>query len=541
MEPVIYDRIHLGIPNDDKGLKDSLLASFKEVKDSQKVPALEIVLDATHGGYVNRNYAFYKSEGQEKSAKSFYTPFPKPILREHDDEKDPIGRIVGAEFVRLSQSDTTTDPASKIRLKGLVTDSEAIQKILDGRYMTVSISGRPKTSPICSICNEKAGAFGCENDHMRGQTYDGKQCYYIIDELDFSEVSFVNKPADQSGKHAAGIVAMKVVEAPALDAEAQKMFTEAIAEIKGRKEVAVADAVAATPEKKVECSVCKVAVDSGTNLRCPTCKHVVDADGKIIDSWEAMDKGMDNYVANPAQEGGHAHRVRLDPATGNGFTDYVLGHSHDVVGKLVQNGLTVANGVAAETPHTHPLGKKIAAIDSTESTECASCKELKVALAAEKTATKTAQDSVAAQVTELNGKVTASQTTLDKLTADLAKAEDAHKKDLIQVAELTKSYRDQKVKNVLALSLILGKDSILNTFSGKNAEERAASYEKKLQEFKDISIEELTRREEALITELSKQAIVRLDLMGPADPKLDKTIKEHQSKKQRMSSWWTGQ
>jgi len=298
---LIYDKIGFSLP-EGEGVKDKVQTELNEFKDSAGgVPALEVILDATHGGYINRNFAFYSTEGQKKSHKSFFTPFPKPVLTEHDDGKAPIGRISDADFLLLNEDGKKNLPTSKIRLTALVMDTEAIQKILDGRYMTVSISGRPKSPPICSICNEQAGYFGCKNDHMRGKDYDGKTCYYIFDELEYSEVSFVNKPADQGKSHAASVVSIKVVEAPVMNAEAQKMYSEAVKALKGT--TTVSDSI-----KDVTCESCGKAFDytkvpevAMGAVKCPNCGVTLNQEGKKVGDSEDKCVECEDLVYSDAE------------------------------------------------------------------------------------------------------------------------------------------------------------------------------------------------------------------------------------------------
>jgi hypothetical protein len=435
---------------------------------------------------------------------------------------------------------------------------------------------------------------------------------------------------------------VRVVDAPVLDAEAQRMYSEAIQKLKVKGAVTTdAIVIPATPaEVGVKCQECqtltdhsKVPTTMGT-VRCSGCKHVIDQEGKVADLWEDSieDKGLDNFMASPASEGGHSHRVRLDPATGNGFSDYVLGHSHDIVNKVVQQSLSVVSGTPAETPHTHPMGKKIAPIDSTD--KCVECEGLVfsdsemaeiatlVTSGEDADATLTAKqrkdmsagtfcgparsypvndcshganakaratqqvkagklsagaaakikacanrkmkslgcggsdglttgndvvDALIELVNDLRFSYEADLTSLKatgktkedsqaamKVTLD--SANDAHRRDLEQIASLQATIKEEKAKNVLALSLMLKKDSFLNTFSGKDATERAESYKNKVKSFGSIPLQDITIKEEELFTELTKQAIVQ-STMDSIDPVLAGKIRVEQNKNQRLTSW----
>lgn len=122
---------------------------------------------------------------------SFLYPYPKPMLKNHDIETEPLGRIMNAQFVRDSATGSET-----IIIIPHITDPDAIEKVMDGRYMTVSI-GASTDAAICNICGKDIINEGwCEHD--RGTTYDGVICGWIVGNLWFNECSFVNVPADSN-------------------------------------------------------------------------------------------------------------------------------------------------------------------------------------------------------------------------------------------------------------------------------------------------------------------------------------------------------
>ena len=94
--------------------------------------------------------------------------------------EDPIGRVVNAEFIRtaispVDKAENMDVPVGYIQLYAKISDQDAIQKILDGRYLTVSI-GCSTTDVKCSVCDQQiSGGNLCE--HIRGKRYDGKLCY----------------------------------------------------------------------------------------------------------------------------------------------------------------------------------------------------------------------------------------------------------------------------------------------------------------------------------------------------------------------------
>ncbi len=152
-------------------------------------------IEAIHVG-ITKNKTFYPAaslKGDFSSKSGVYSwvlPYRKPMLTHHNQYGgEPIGRVKNAIFAKETQAGK-----EGLMITAEITDSEAIEKVLDGRYFTVSI-GAETSSAICSICGVNRVEEWC--DHRKGKTYDGKECYWIIGEMWFSELSFVNIPADQ--------------------------------------------------------------------------------------------------------------------------------------------------------------------------------------------------------------------------------------------------------------------------------------------------------------------------------------------------------
>lgn len=154
--------------------------------------ALDVETEATHSGK-NHNYCIYYEDSMEKDAESFVNPFNKPMLKNHNSYSEPLGRIKQSWF----GPSKLTDERSAIHLKTRVTDKDAIEKFLDGRYGTVSIGGSMGTV-TCNICGKtilKDGKFKfC--GHWRGETYKDQVCYWEARDIEYHEVSTVNNPAD---------------------------------------------------------------------------------------------------------------------------------------------------------------------------------------------------------------------------------------------------------------------------------------------------------------------------------------------------------
>lgn len=208
---------------------------FKDADIDTPGASLLVKIAATHSGLRTGNKGFYLPGRMRDGASSFLTPYPKPVLTHHDDFKDPIGRVKSARYVDLTHlypandlwmqklntdvlKDKDLQKAVQYFLKnwqnredyqGLgyieliaeITDPDAIQKVIDNRYLTVS-TAHSSDAAYCGICMQNWVADGwCE--HEPGNMYDGDECVLIPGKHLYSEVSYVNKPADREAKNVA--------------------------------------------------------------------------------------------------------------------------------------------------------------------------------------------------------------------------------------------------------------------------------------------------------------------------------------------------
>jgi hypothetical protein len=181
--------------------KGLVLSDSGEVRNNV---SLVCSIAATHAGTLINN-RIYPPKSMKKGIKSWTTPYKKPVLVNHDEEKDPVGRVIKARYLKTPKGASMEDykPILKasdgygyIDLVVKITDQAAIEKIMDGRYETVSV--RMSTNhAFCSICGADWADDGpCE--HMPGKNYeDGGLAYITTGDLTYREVSFVNIPADE--------------------------------------------------------------------------------------------------------------------------------------------------------------------------------------------------------------------------------------------------------------------------------------------------------------------------------------------------------
>lgn len=213
---------------------------------------LEVTIAATHAGIITRNNGFYLPDKMREGASTFLDNYGKPILTHHKSDEDAIGRVVRSEYVDLSQNvtkqfrgmpiknslgrdigtindsliedfntgkmpfamqidvirniftdnilgDKNYEGMGFVKLVANITDKDAIQKIMDGRYLTGSV-GAKTDKAVCSICKTDWVDTGSACDHKPGAMYDKAKCYIIAGKLNYDEYSFVNKPADRHSK-----------------------------------------------------------------------------------------------------------------------------------------------------------------------------------------------------------------------------------------------------------------------------------------------------------------------------------------------------
>ena len=217
----------------DQPAKSSILSDAEDLLSRGNSPSLSVQLDATHSGLIT-NDRVYPGVLVRKSYKSYFSienggtsEYDKPVLKHHDHESDPIGRIVGGQFIRYKAGDEfkkdylnpdTMESGGKgsgvVRLNTNIFDSDAIAKIIDGRLLSIS-SGHFSDTLTCSRCGKQlidslARFLGMEEEdedackHMPGKTYKDEYgkgvCFGITGKLHYREVSFINLPAQQPAK-----------------------------------------------------------------------------------------------------------------------------------------------------------------------------------------------------------------------------------------------------------------------------------------------------------------------------------------------------
>ncbi len=181
---------------------------------------LKIQVDVTHSGLLT-NLRVYPGKHVKTSWTSFLSKenggtsdYNAPVLRHHKDEEDPIGRAVAGQYIQFKQGDAFDKDyrnpeiegrgSGVVRLDADITDPDAAQKIIDGRYLSVSSGHMPKYL-LCSICHDHlVSRDGTACEHLPGKSYElndsEHMCYGITGPLRYREFSIVNAPGQSPAK-----------------------------------------------------------------------------------------------------------------------------------------------------------------------------------------------------------------------------------------------------------------------------------------------------------------------------------------------------
>lgn len=209
---------------------DSIMEDMERQKDEMEVSeikGLQVRSRDSHAARLTGHWHYYAPYFVKEGAKTFVTPFEKPCLTHHDTHKDPIGRVKFALYVPTPNPMISSSLQDRInvinvhtkktlgyikdirpmlydkRNEGLgylqtvsnITDPDAIEKIIDGRYHTISI-GYGTDTLHCSECFTDVLSDGlCE--HKKGVNYGKGPMFYIFGRMTYDERSYVNEPADE--------------------------------------------------------------------------------------------------------------------------------------------------------------------------------------------------------------------------------------------------------------------------------------------------------------------------------------------------------
>lgn len=152
--------------------------------------SLMVDIEAIHSR-ITRNNTYYSPECLKQSVPYWTNPYERPVIMHHN-ERD--GQIIGrVKAVEYKESGTRSGTPALI-FTANVGDEEGKKGIKNGTLSTVSI-GVIAHDLRCSICGTNLAEEGmCE--HEKGEVYDDKLCYWIINKMEPKEVSYVIVPSD---------------------------------------------------------------------------------------------------------------------------------------------------------------------------------------------------------------------------------------------------------------------------------------------------------------------------------------------------------
>lgn len=152
--------------------------------------SLMVDIEAIHS-IVTRNNTLYTPQCIKDSIPYWTAPYERPVIMHHN-ERDGviIGRVKSANYIENSERSGT----AALELVVNIGDEEGKKGIKNGTLATVSI-GAIAHDIKCSICEQNLVEEGlCEHD--KGEIYNGKKCYWIVNKIEPKEVSYVIVPSD---------------------------------------------------------------------------------------------------------------------------------------------------------------------------------------------------------------------------------------------------------------------------------------------------------------------------------------------------------
>lgn len=152
--------------------------------------SLMVDIEAIHS-IVTRNNTLYTPQCIKDSIPYWTAPYERPVIMHHN-ERDGviIGRVKSANYIENSKRSGT----AALELVVNIGDEEGKKGIKNGTLATVSI-GAIAHDIKCSICGQNLVEEGlCEHD--KGEIYNGKKCYWIVNKIEPKEVSYVIVPSD---------------------------------------------------------------------------------------------------------------------------------------------------------------------------------------------------------------------------------------------------------------------------------------------------------------------------------------------------------
>lgn len=164
--------------------------AFQAVSSAVSPNSINVDIEGIHS-VITRNFTYYTPDCLKKSIPYWTSPYEKPVIMHHNDKDGiQIGRIKNVEFLETSRAG----------MPGLlftcnIGDDAGIKGVKNGTLSTVSL-GAIIHKATCSICGQNIASEG-ECEHKRGRYYDGELCYWIMEDMEPKELSYVIVPSDK--------------------------------------------------------------------------------------------------------------------------------------------------------------------------------------------------------------------------------------------------------------------------------------------------------------------------------------------------------
>ena len=164
--------------------------AFQPVSSAMSPDSIMVDIEGIHS-ILTRNFTLYTAECLKKSVPYWTTPYERPVIMHHNTtEGVQVGRIKAVEFLEQSRA-----KAPGLLFTCNIGDEAGIKGVKNGTLSTVSI-GAVIHKATCSICGQNIAAEG-ECEHKRGVKYEDKLCYWIMEDMEPKELSYVIVPSDR--------------------------------------------------------------------------------------------------------------------------------------------------------------------------------------------------------------------------------------------------------------------------------------------------------------------------------------------------------
>jgi hypothetical protein len=164
--------------------------AFQPVSSAISPDSIMVDIEGIHS-IVTRNFTYYTPECLKKSVPYWTTPYERPVIMHHNDKDGiQIGRVKAVEYLEESRA-----KSPGLLFTCNIGDDAGIKGVKNGTLSTVSL-GAVIHKATCSICGQNIAAEG-ECEHQRGRKYDGKLCYWLMEEMEPKELSYVIVPSDR--------------------------------------------------------------------------------------------------------------------------------------------------------------------------------------------------------------------------------------------------------------------------------------------------------------------------------------------------------